>query len=115
MIQLGRRPASVVYGLFLLLAFVTIAVGVALGRLPALTLISMVMLVPSTAAFIGSYRFADDMKGLAPFLGLNVLINILTPILVAVGLSLADRGRVSLPRCHYRVENRYCILYNVLS
>jgi 1,4-dihydroxy-2-naphthoate octaprenyltransferase len=87
-IQLGRRPASVVYGLFLLLAFVTIAVGVALGRLPALTLISMVMLVPSTAAFIGSYRFADDMKGLAPFLGLNVLINILTPILVAVGLFL---------------------------
>jgi 1,4-dihydroxy-2-naphthoate octaprenyltransferase len=88
-ILLGRKMGSIIYGLFLLLAFVSIAVGVYLDLLPPLALIGLVMALPAAAAFVGSYRFADDMKGLGPFLGLNVLINILTPVLVAVGLFIA--------------------------
>lgn len=84
-ILIGRRSSSFVYGLFLLLAFVAIVLGVVLGLFPHMCLIALVMVVPSVAAFVGAYRFADDMERLAPFLGVNVLINILTPVLVAIG------------------------------
>lgn len=85
-ILVGRRASSIIYGLFLLLTFVSIVVGVVFEFLPRMSLIALVMAVPSIAAFVGAYRFADDMERLAPFLGINVLINILTPVLVAVGL-----------------------------
>ncbi len=84
-ILIGRKSSSIIYGLFLLFALVSIVVGVVLGYFPRLCLIGLVMVVPSVAAFVGAYRFADDMERLAPFLGLNVIINILTPVLVAVG------------------------------
>ena len=87
-VLLGRGASSLIYGVFLLLAFVSIVVGVILDHLPKMSLIALVMLVPSVAAFVGAYRYGDDMQKLTPFLGVNVLINILTPVLVAVGLFL---------------------------
>ena len=85
-VQLGRKASSLIYGLFLLLAFVSIVVGVVLDYLPGMSLLGLIMVVPAVAVFVGAYRHADDIKKLTPLLGLNVLINILTPVLVAVGL-----------------------------
>jgi 1,4-dihydroxy-2-naphthoate octaprenyltransferase len=46
-------------------------------------LLTLVIAVPTG---LGAYRHAEDVQKLVPFMGLNVLINILTPVLVAVGL-----------------------------
>ena len=85
-IVIGKRASSLVYGAFLLLTYLAIAFGVAFGYLPKFSLAGLFTLVIAAPAAIGAYRHADDVKGLAPFMGANVLINILTPLLVATGL-----------------------------
>jgi 1,4-dihydroxy-2-naphthoate octaprenyltransferase len=87
-ILIGRRASSLIYGTFLLLAFVAVGVGVVLDYMPKMSLIGLAALLLALPAFVGAYRHADDIKRLMPSLGLNVLINILMPILVAVGLML---------------------------
>jgi 1,4-dihydroxy-2-naphthoate octaprenyltransferase len=88
-ITIGRRRSSVIYGAFLLLAFFSIVVGVALGYLPRASLIGLAALSIAVPTAVGAYRHADDVKRLAPYMGLNVMINIVTPVLVAVGLLVA--------------------------
>lgn len=87
-VLIGRRSSSVIYGAFLLLAFLSIALGVILGYLPRWSLIGLIVMVLAVPVAVGAYRYADDAKGLMPYLGMNVIINIVTPVLVAVGLFL---------------------------
>ena len=87
-ILLGRRAASVIYGAFLLLTFLSIVVGVKLGYLPTASLIGLAALALAIPVAIGAYRHAEDVKRLMPFLGMNVILNIITPVLLAVGLFL---------------------------
>jgi 1,4-dihydroxy-2-naphthoate octaprenyltransferase len=87
-VLIGRRASSLIYGLFLLLAFVSVIIGVLLAYLPKLSLIGLAALLLALPAFMGAYRHADDIKRLIPSMGLNVLINIIMPVLVAVGLML---------------------------
>jgi len=35
---------------------------------------------------VGAFRYAEDIKKLIPYMGLNVIITIVTPVLVAIGL-----------------------------
>jgi hypothetical protein len=60
-----------------------------LEHLPGLTLIGLITAVPAVFAFVGSYRHADEVSKLVPFMTLNVLVCVLTPVLVALGLLLA--------------------------
>ena len=85
-VAIGRKASSLIYGAFLLLAFVSIVVGVLLDYLPKASLLGLVALAAAIPAAVGAYRFADDIKKLVPYMGLNVLVNIATPVLVAVGL-----------------------------
>jgi 1,4-dihydroxy-2-naphthoate octaprenyltransferase len=87
-ILIGRRSSALIYGAFLLLAFLSIALGVVFGYLPRWSLIGLIVMVLAVPVAVGAYRCADDAKGLMPFLGMNVIINIVTPVLVAVGLFL---------------------------
>jgi 1,4-dihydroxy-2-naphthoate octaprenyltransferase len=85
-IIIGRQASSFIYGAFLLSAYLAIAVGVYFGYLPKLSLIGLITLVIAVPAFVGAYRHAEDTKELIPYMGLNVMINIVTPLLVALGL-----------------------------
>jgi len=85
-IVLGKRVSSLIYGMFLLLAYLSIAFGVYFGYLPKASLLGLGTLVIAVPAFIGALRYAEDTKRLIPSMGLNVVINIVTPTLVAVGL-----------------------------
>jgi 1,4-dihydroxy-2-naphthoate octaprenyltransferase len=82
----GRRISSLIYGAFLFLAFLSLAVGVNLGHLPKASLIGLIVVVIALPTIVGVYRYAEEMKKLIPFMGLNVMINIATPVLVAIGL-----------------------------
>lgn len=88
-IRFGRRTASLVYNLFLLLAYLSIALGVVLGLLPAAALIGLLTAVVAVPAGLRAYRHADDIPQLIPAMGLNVLVNLLTPALVGIGLLIA--------------------------
>jgi 1,4-dihydroxy-2-naphthoate octaprenyltransferase len=62
--------------------------GVKLGHLPRTCLIGLIALVLAVPTFVGARRHADDVTRLIPFLSLNVMIAIATPVLVAIGLFL---------------------------
>lgn len=88
-IVIGRRASSLIYGAFLLCAYLAIAAGWAFGALPAWALLGLITLVIAMPTAVGAYRYAKDLEKLMPYLGLNVLLNVVTPILTAVGLFIA--------------------------
>jgi 1,4-dihydroxy-2-naphthoate octaprenyltransferase len=82
---IGRRKSSLIYGIFLVLAYTMIVLGVVFDYMPISTLLGTLTLVIAVPAAIGAYRHADDIRKLASMLGMNVLLNIFTPILIAIG------------------------------
>jgi 1,4-dihydroxy-2-naphthoate polyprenyltransferase len=87
-VLIGRRASSLVYGAFLLLAYASIGLGVILGYLPSGTLLGLFTLVIALRAMLGAYRHAEEVGSLTPYLGLNVVINLVTPVLMALGVFL---------------------------
>ena len=85
-VVVGRQSSSIIYGANQLLAFLSIVIGVYLGYLPHASLIGLIALVFAVPACVGAYRYAEDVKRLMPYMGLNVIVNIVTPVLVAIGL-----------------------------
>lgn len=85
-ILFGRRTASLVYNLFLLLAYLTVILGVLVGLLPTVSLIGLLTAVIAIPAGLRAFRYSDDIPQLIPAMGMNVLVNLLTPTLIAIGL-----------------------------
>ena len=85
LITLGPRGSSVVYGAFLLLTYVAIVAGVCRAVLPKMSLLGLATLLIAIPTIAGVYRHARDIPKLLPYLGLNVVLNLLTPVLVAAG------------------------------
>lgn len=85
-IIIGRRSSSIIYGGFLLLTYLSISAGVILGLLPVASLLGLATLVIAVPTARGAYLHADDLEKLVPYLGFNVILNIATPVLVALGL-----------------------------
>jgi 1,4-dihydroxy-2-naphthoate octaprenyltransferase len=88
-ITLGRRTAAYIYTLFLALAYLSIVTGVVLKLLPPLALLGLLTVVIALPAARTAIRRSDDIPNLVPAMGMNVLVNILTPILSALGLFLS--------------------------
>ncbi len=84
-ISLGRKASAVIYDAFLLLTYVSIVAGVLLGLMPVWTLLGLLTLVLAVPTALNVYRNADDLQKLAPSMGMNVLINVITPALMAIG------------------------------
>jgi 1,4-dihydroxy-2-naphthoate octaprenyltransferase len=85
-IVMGRRSSSILYGAFLLLAYLSVVAGVVVGKLPVASLLGLITLVIAVPTAVGAFRHADHMDRLIPYMGLNVLLTVLTPVLVAAGL-----------------------------
>ena len=82
----GRKASSYIYTAFMAGAYLTILLGVIFNALPLWSLLGLLTLPLAVPAALGAMHHADDLQKLAPSMGQNVLINILTPVLVAVGL-----------------------------
>ncbi|MBN2060926.1 MAG: prenyltransferase [Deltaproteobacteria bacterium] len=82
----GKRTSSVIFSLFMAMAYISIIVGIQLGHLPKLSVIGLLTLFLGVPACIGSFRYPDDIEKLTPYLMMNVIINIATPVLVAAGM-----------------------------
>lgn len=81
----GRKTSSFVYSAFLLLAYLSIVSGVYLEYLPKASLIGLATILIAVPASVGAFRCSDDVNNLVRYMGLNVIITILTPVLVAIG------------------------------
>lgn len=85
-ITIGRRTSSIIYIGFLGLAYLAVILGVYGQLLPKLSLIGLITCLIAVPAGIGAYRYADRIEKLMPYMGINVVINLTTPVLVAIGL-----------------------------
>ncbi|MCP4274706.1 MAG: prenyltransferase [Gammaproteobacteria bacterium] len=85
-IVIGRRASSLLYVGFLVMAYLSLILGVYNQYLPQASLVGLATSILAVPVSIGSYRYAENVKKLIPSLGINVAINILTPILVSIGL-----------------------------
>jgi 1,4-dihydroxy-2-naphthoate octaprenyltransferase len=88
-ITIGRHASAVLYGILLLLCYVSIVVGVVLGLLPRLSLLALLTVVLAWSAFKSAHRNADNIPALIPSMGLNVVVTVAAPILLAVGLFIS--------------------------
>jgi 1,4-dihydroxy-2-naphthoate octaprenyltransferase len=85
----GRRASSVIYAAFLLATYLSVIAGVVAGALPATALLGLGSLLLAIPTVRGVLRYAEEMEKLVPFLGLNVILTVLTPLLVGIGLLIA--------------------------
>lgn len=83
---IGRRASSLIYGAFLLLTYVSLVVGVTVGCLPRASMLGLLTYGMAACAFLGAFYNADDVPRLIPFMTLNVVITLTTPVLIAIGL-----------------------------
>jgi 1,4-dihydroxy-2-naphthoate polyprenyltransferase len=88
-IAFGRRVSCMIYGLFFLLTYLSIVLGVYFDFLPTLSLLGLGTLFIAVPSYIGAVRYGEDTPKLIPAMGLNVATNILTPTLVAIGLLMS--------------------------
>jgi len=84
-ITIGKRRSSLIYAIFTAFTYLTIMAGIYSKLFPPATLLGMATLFMAVPASIGAYRHAEDVNRLIPYLGLNVVVNIATPVLLAVG------------------------------
>ena len=84
----GQRAGIWAYGLFLVAAYLSVVVAVLMKALPALGLLALLTLLLAVPLIRGVMRHYDSVPELIPFMGKNVLLNLLTPALLALGLFL---------------------------
>lgn len=85
-ILIGRKASAVIFALFELFTYMMIVIGVASGLIPAWTLLSLVSLVFAVPAALGALKNADNLQKLGSSMAQNVLLNLITPVLLGVGL-----------------------------
>ena len=88
-ILLGPQKSAKLYALMLLGAYLSILLGYIFGVFPAYALMATATLILAVFTIRGVLRYSDRVDKLLPYLGMNVVLNLLTPLLVATGLFLA--------------------------
>jgi len=88
-ILVGRESSAVIYGIFLLLTYLVVVVGVILQLLPFLSLITLITSILGWITFRSVQRHAGEISELVPALGMNVILTISTPALLSLSLFLA--------------------------
>jgi 1,4-dihydroxy-2-naphthoate octaprenyltransferase len=91
-IVIGRRHSASVYSLLAAASYLLLLLGVALGALPWQSLLGLLSLPLLLKILPGIFRLADKPRELQPYLGLNVLLCHLYPLLLSAGLYWAASG-----------------------
>ncbi|MFO8036254.1 MAG: prenyltransferase [Anaerolineales bacterium] len=87
-ILLGWKSSALIYGALLLLAYLAIVLGVVLDMFPVISLLALLTAVLGWRAFQGAKRHAENTEALVSSLGLNVVVNVTTPLLLGLSLFL---------------------------
>ena len=87
-ILIGRKASAILYVVLLVSAYLVLLLGVAARLLPGGSLIGLVSIFAAVPACRIVLRHPEEIEKLLPAMGMNVGINIATPLLVAVGFVL---------------------------
>ncbi len=87
-ITIGNKASARLYAIFLLGTYITIIAGVAVRLFPPFCLLGLLTIPLAIRATMGAMKNADNIPALIPSMGLNVILNLVTPALVAVGFFL---------------------------
>lgn len=85
-IIIGRKASVGIYSIFLMGAYLSIVLGYLAGLLPLGSLVALVSIALAITTVRGAIRYANDIPKLIPYMGRNVVINIVTPVLLAISL-----------------------------
>jgi 1,4-dihydroxy-2-naphthoate octaprenyltransferase len=89
-ILLGRKNVARIYILFLAASYVPLFLGYALGIFPVHVFFALATTIIAVQTSRGVLKYSEEMKSLVPYLGKNVIINLATPALLAIGLMIAS-------------------------
>ncbi len=89
-ILLGRKNVARIYIFFLTASYLPVIVGYFLGIFPIHAFFALATTIIAIQTSRGVLRHCDEMKSLVPYLGKNVIINLATPALLAIGLMIAS-------------------------
>jgi 1,4-dihydroxy-2-naphthoate octaprenyltransferase len=84
-VRLGRRRATLLYGLFFLGAYLSLVVALLLGTLPVWTLLALLPAPLAWRAYRVAHRHYDEPPQLAPANALTVQLHLLTGLFLVVG------------------------------
>ena len=85
-VLVGTKVSATIYAGFLLMTYLSVAAGVFFEYLPGISLIGIATLVIAMPTCVGVFRNAGDIEKLLPYMGLNVVITLTTPVLVSISL-----------------------------
>ncbi len=88
-ILIGRKASATIFAAFNLAAFLVILVGVIIHQFPAWVLLGLTTIILAIPAVKGALQHPDDIPRLMPSLGQNVLVNLVTPLLMGIGLLIS--------------------------
>jgi len=89
-ILIGRKKSAIIYTVFLAGTYLSVVLGFILDILPGLSLLALGTIILAIPVAMGALKHSDDMDKLIPYMGKNVVINILTPVLLAIGLVVSS-------------------------
>jgi 1,4-dihydroxy-2-naphthoate octaprenyltransferase len=81
----GKKSSIIIYGLFLILAYLVVIMGYYLKLLPALSLLGLMTAIFMIPVYFRLYKHHDEPKYISRYLGINVLNTLLMPILISIG------------------------------
>ncbi len=87
-IVMGFQKSAWVLGSFYLLAYLLVIISVLLKMLPIYCLLSLATAPLAWMAFRGAENFKGNIPQLIPAMGVNVALNLITPLLLTLGLIL---------------------------
>jgi len=85
-IAYGVKQSTKVYGAFALATMLIIIVYVSLGYLPKLSLIALIPMPLALFSFSGAMKYKQSIGEHPQYLGANVAVTILTPLLLAISI-----------------------------
>jgi 1,4-dihydroxy-2-naphthoate octaprenyltransferase len=85
-ILLGRTVSGYIYIAFLIAAYMVVVLGVFFGLLPPYSLLALLTVVFAVQIIRNVLANSENVPALLPAMGQNVIVNLLTPVLLAVGL-----------------------------
>ncbi|TET90477.1 MAG: prenyltransferase [Methanomassiliicoccales archaeon] len=85
-IILGREKSAKIYSFVMVLIYVILLGAVVLHFLPLTALLGLATLPLALKTIVGVLKHHSDSDALVPYLGTNVVVMLLTPLLVSIGM-----------------------------
>lgn len=85
-IAVGRENSAKVYAALISATYLWLIFSAAFDVLPLTALLGLITLPLGLKAVRGVLKYSDDIDSLIPFMGRNIIVTLLTPLLMGVGI-----------------------------